>query len=79
MTYYEQWPWHELCSVLCRYTDEVITPAARLREDLHIDDASLGDAFGDLHALFALDDECDDALDDAQTVGDLLRIIRVAQ
>lgn len=66
MTTYEQWPWHELCSVLRRYTDEVITPAARLREDLYIDGA-------------AIVDEWDDAFDDARTVGEVLWIIRRSQ
>lgn len=79
MTTYEQWPWHELCSVLRRYTDEVITPAARLREDLYIDGAAIVDLYADLHDLFPIGDEWDDAFDDARTVGEVLWIIRRSQ
>ena len=75
----------ELVCFISKYTDRPIAEGSRLVEDLQISEADVCDLVCELTAYFglsgsdyyrAVDGMLDRALDDAQTVGDLLRIIR---
>lgn len=78
----------ELVFFISVYTDMPIAEGSRLVEDLQISEADVCDLVCELTAYFglsgsdyyrAVDGMLDRALDDAQTVGDLLRIIRRAE
>lgn len=77
----------DLVYLLSGYTDSPITEGSRLAADLQISEVGICDLVWELPAYFglldsdyykAVDGMLDHALDDAQTVGDLLRIIRRA-
>lgn len=78
----------ELVFFISVYTDMPIAEGSRLVEDLQISEADVCDLVCELTAYFglrrsdyymAVDGMLDRVLDDAQTVGDLLRIIRRAE
>jgi len=78
----------ELAYLISGYTDKPIEERSRLAEDLQISDADICYLVCELPAYFglrgsdyyrAVDGMLDRMLDDAQTVDDLLKIIRRAQ